>query len=52
VLIFSLALVVVEFLTILGLFTKLKLKNMPGNNAATWKQKLAADIPSLKYFRG
>ncbi len=44
---FSLALVVVEFLAILWFFTKLKLQNISGSYAATWWQKLAADIPSL-----
>jgi hypothetical protein len=42
VLIFSLVLVVVEFL---GMFTKEKLQNISGNQAATWWQKLAADFP-------
>jgi hypothetical protein len=44
-LIFYLALAVVEFLAILRFFTKQKLNNISGNHAATWKQKLAADFP-------
>jgi hypothetical protein len=43
---FSLALVVVEFIAILWLFTKEKLQNIFGNHSATWRQKLAADFPS------
>ncbi len=44
VFIFSLALVVVEFLEILWYVTK---QNIYGNHAVTYRQKLAADFPSL-----
>ncbi len=42
---------VVEFLAILWLFTKLKLHNISGNHAVTWQQKLAADLPLLIKFQ-
>jgi hypothetical protein len=45
VLIFSLALVVVESLVILSFFTKQKLQKVIGKHATTWRQKLAADFP-------
>jgi hypothetical protein len=52
VLFFSLASAVAELLTIILLFfTILKLKNISGTYAATWQQKLAADIPSLEEIR-
>ncbi len=47
VLIYPLAFVVVEFLAILSIFIKKKLQDISGNHAATWWQKLAADILSL-----
>ncbi len=46
-LILSRALVVVEFLAILLEKTKQNFQNISGNHAATWRQKLAADFPSL-----
>jgi hypothetical protein len=46
-LIFILALVVVEYLAILGFFNKYKFQNITGNHAATWEQKLAADFSSF-----
>jgi hypothetical protein len=40
--------VVVELSAILCFFTKFKLQNIAGTNAAdTWWQKLAADFPSF-----
>jgi hypothetical protein len=48
VLIFSLALVVVEFLAILPFFNQQKLQNISWTQVATWRQKLAADFPSLQ----
>jgi hypothetical protein len=50
VLISYLALVVVEFLAILWFFTKLKLQNISGNNAAHKRQKLATDFPSFMFL--
>ncbi len=47
VLIFSLALEVAELVAISWFFTKQKLQNISETNAATWRQKLAADFPSL-----
>ncbi len=37
----------VNFLAILWFFTKKKLQNISGNNAANWWKKLIADSPSL-----
>jgi hypothetical protein len=48
VLIFSLPLVVVEFLAILCFFPKYKLQNISENNAATWWQKLAHVACTIK----
>ncbi len=48
-LIYSLASVVAELLAILWFFTKWKLKNISGTQAATWWQKLAADFPSFTH---
>jgi hypothetical protein len=47
VLIFYPALVVVEILRILQFFTFKKLQNISAHNAATWRQKMAADFSSL-----
>ncbi len=47
-LIFSRASVVAQLLTTLLVFAKQKLQNISGTHAATWQQKLAADIPSLR----
>ncbi len=46
-LIFSLALVPAKQIVILWLFFKLKLQNRSGTHAATWWQKLAADLSWL-----
>jgi hypothetical protein len=44
---FSLASVVTKLLQILQFFTKYKLQNTSGTDAATWRQKLAADFPLI-----
>jgi hypothetical protein len=41
---FSLALAVVELLANLQFFDNLKLQNISGTNAATWRQKLTTDL--------
>jgi hypothetical protein len=46
---FSIASVVTKLLAILCFSTKSQLQDIPGANAATWQQELAADFPSLKY---
>ena len=45
-LIFSLASVVAELSAILWFFTKQKLQNIAGTNAATCQKIMAADVPS------
>ncbi len=44
---FFLASAVADLLAILGFFPKEQSQNISWTNAATWQQKLAADIPSL-----
>jgi hypothetical protein len=47
-----LAQLVAELLAILWFFHKIKVANISGNYAATWRQKLAADFPSLDALEG
>ncbi len=49
--IFSPALVVVELSTIVIFHLKQKLQNIAETRAATWRQKLAADFPSLLQYK-